>query len=119
MRELVRKQILKNPHAHRHCFVPTKRIRDVFQSFGWADVAELERDRNAIYIYRFVVEHLGEHDATFDLSFDVPFYFLAEDPILQQKLLGRLISVAGGESESGDFVTLRDGHVIPRSYMHG
>ncbi|GMW01532.1 MAG: hypothetical protein AMXMBFR84_26690 [Candidatus Hydrogenedentota bacterium] len=119
MRELVRKQILKNPHAHRYCFTPTKRVRDVFQAFGCADVADFERDRNAIYIYRFVAEHLGEQDATFDLSFDVPFYFLAQDPSLQQQTLGRLISVAGAESESGDFVTLGNGRVIPRWYMHG
>jgi len=102
MRELIRKQILKNSRAHRHCFTPTKEIRDLFQAIQCAELSNVERERNSIYIYNFVVKHLGEEPATFDLSFDVPFHFVAEDVDLQQELLKCELSVAGEESEEDD-----------------
>ena len=38
-------------------------------------------------IHNFVVQHLGTEMATFELDFDIPFHFIADDLELQHKLL--------------------------------
>jgi len=46
-------------------------------------------------IHEFIVEHLGEEQATFADCFDIPLRMVAKDPLLQRELFGEeLVSSA-------------------------
>ncbi len=79
MRELVRQRVLESPFAFEHCYVPSGRIRELFISLGCNTVGyEQGSVQDSITIHRFLVEHLGEKKATFDLSFDLPFLTICD-----------------------------------------
>ena len=62
-----------------------------------------------------VVDHLGAERATFDRSFDLPLLALADDPDLQDELLGHALpSEDDGNATRADegWRTLEDGRRI-------
>jgi hypothetical protein len=71
MRELVRNDIINNPLAYRHCYVPTKRIRDFVTKIGGPDLEGLGRDDQSIEIHKFLEQYLGPEKSTFSKSFDI------------------------------------------------
>ncbi|WP_278471762.1 sacsin N-terminal ATP-binding-like domain-containing protein [Gimesia maris] len=99
VRELVRLGVLESEHAIDHCFVPVKRVRDVFQRLG-CDGLDLQVQRWAMssYLYRFVADHLGADRATFMNDFDIPFQFVAED----NDLCHRFFHLGALDDESED-----------------
>ena len=86
VRELMRLNIISNENAIEHCYVPVKRVRDVFQQLG-CDGLDLNVQRwdMSSYLYRFAVTHLGTERATFMNDFDIPFQFIAEDDDLRDR----------------------------------
>jgi hypothetical protein len=86
MRELTRLQLLDNQCVHRHCFVPVKRIRDLFGMLR-CDGLDLPSRRweMASHIYTFVVDSIGTEHATFGGDFEIPFHFIAENAALQHR----------------------------------
>lgn len=75
MRELARNGVLSNPFVHEHCFVPTKQIRDFFERFEDYPRYSQGSVDDSRQIHKYLVKHLGEEKATFDLSFDLPFRY--------------------------------------------
>lgn len=74
MRELTRHNVLNNPLVYEHCFVPTGQVRDFLSNLGYSSDVQGTVD-DSRQIYKFLVKHLGEEKATFDLSFDLPFHY--------------------------------------------
>jgi hypothetical protein len=60
MRELMRLGVVTTPFAHKHCFVPAKRVREWFGC------------STSIEMYEKAKQHLGATHATFDYCFDIP-----------------------------------------------
>ncbi len=79
IRELVRKGIIENKNAHRHCYVPVKRVRDIVERMGGPFLENSSREEQSIRIYEFLAKHLGEEKATFNGAFDIPLQLIAED----------------------------------------
>jgi hypothetical protein len=107
VRELVRLGVLKSEHAINHCFVPVKRVRDIFQRLG-CDGLDLQVQRWAMssYLHRFVAVNLGADRATFMNDFDIPFQFMAEDNALCHRFfhLGALDGGSDNETSDDDLV---------------
>jgi len=88
LRELMRAGVLTNKHAYSHCYVPVKRVRDFFiEEFGCRNLLTEQRIVVSKVIHELIVKHLGSDRATFNMSFDLPFLILAENPDLKFKLL--------------------------------
>lgn len=86
VRELVRLGLLHNHLAYRHCYLPTKRVRDIFQLLGCDGLdLKVERWNISTHIHDFAVQHIGPERATFSDAFDIPFQFIAEDTSLQKR----------------------------------
>jgi len=82
MRELVRKGIVKNENAHRHCYVPVKGVRKLIERLGGPSLESLSREDQSINIYEFIVENLGHEKADFLKSFDIPLQLVAGNDAL-------------------------------------
>ncbi len=105
VRELVRLGLLKSHFAFRHCFVPTKRVRDVFKLLGCEGLdLKVERWNISTHIYDFVIQQIGPERATFSDAFDIPFQFIAEDDSLQQRFFDR--NVVGEEENDSEWAQL-------------
>ncbi|MCM2372089.1 sacsin N-terminal ATP-binding-like domain-containing protein [Aporhodopirellula aestuarii] len=101
VRELIRLNVLSNPHAIRHGYVPVKRVRDIFQQLGCEGLdLQVQRWDMARHLYCFVEEHLGAEQATFMNDFDIPFQFIAEDVDLRQMFFHQDVVDDGGEDET-------------------
>ena len=86
VRELIRLNVLSTEHAIQHCYVPVKRVRDVFQRLGCEGLdLQVQRWEMSSYLHRFAVRHIGTDRATFMNDFDIPFQFLAEDDELNHR----------------------------------
>ena len=93
LRELVRNGIITNTKAHRHCYVPVKRVRDLMTYLGCPDLNRTSRKWELSQkIHRFLYDHLGKDASQFDLSFDIPFQIIAEDVDLQAELFDTRLS---------------------------
>jgi hypothetical protein len=90
IRELTRLGALGNQNAYQYCYVPFSRVRRVMQAMGCEIDGGADLD-NSIAIHQFLQEHLGDEEATFGGSFDLPILALAEDAELQRELLGKPI----------------------------
>lgn len=100
LRELVRKGVITNKHAHRHCYVPSKRVRDLLMSLGCEGLGQSSRKWElSLHIHEFLVDHLGDEAATFQHCFDIPFQIIAEDEGLQAKFLQRTIAFKDDDSD--------------------
>lgn len=78
LRELVRNGVITQPHAFPHCFVPTKRVTDFFSRLS-CGIPENAGYPGSKIIYEFVVQHLGEEQATFGNCFDIPFLLYQDE----------------------------------------
>ncbi|MBD2463399.1 hypothetical protein H6G89_20410 [Oscillatoria sp. FACHB-1407] len=94
VRELVRGGILSNPGMRPYAYVPVRRVRAMLFAIGCSAVRGDSRRtavENSMSIHDFLVEHLGEEDATYFGDYDLPFLMLQDEPgDIQEKLLGRI-----------------------------
>jgi hypothetical protein len=88
LRELMRLRVLRKPWAYRYCYVPALRVCSLLENLGCSAVGALPSAERSSEIHRFLVSHLGAERATFDQAFDLPLLALAEDPDLQDRLMG-------------------------------
>ena len=103
VRELTRLGVLRNEFAHRHCFVPTTRIRNIFNRLGCEGLdLQSQRWEMSARIHSFVVKHLGTENATFENDFDIPFHFIADDPSLWDDFVRR--DLGDDDQEDGEQV---------------
>jgi hypothetical protein len=115
MREMMRLGLLRQPLAHRYCYVPARQVCVLMESIDCPHLRSLDMAYRSPGIHQFLVEHLGEERATFGRGFDLPLLALAEDKDLQVELLGRaLVLDDGGTSTRPDagWRTLPDGRRI-------
>ena len=107
MRELVRLGHIKGLHTHHHCFEPVEKVRKLLARLGCSSLEA--RDGYPWEMSKVIFDFLNEHcdDPTFQGGFDLPL-------LLWQ---AKCVSLPLSPSADGDFVTLSDGRVIPRSYM--
>jgi hypothetical protein len=98
VRELVRLGLLRNHFAYRHCYVPTKRVRDIFYLLGCNGLdIQVERWNISTHIHNFISQQIGPNRATFSDAFDIPFQFIAEDMSLQQRFFARNVAGEGDD----------------------
>jgi hypothetical protein len=106
LRELFRMGLINREDVHPFCYPAVARLRRFLERLGWQEDdngAVSERSRS---IYEFVATHHPD-DPTFGNAFDIPLLMYQEvepDPLPTRP-------------RDGDFVTLGDGRVIPRSYL--
>jgi hypothetical protein len=84
VRELVRSGMITNSRAHRHCYVPSARVRRLMTILGCPGLADgrssaAERVRASSLIHDYLVSTLGdEAKARFHGDFDLPLTALTE-----------------------------------------
>jgi hypothetical protein len=88
LRELMRLGVLRQSLAHRYCYVPSLRVCRLLEDLGCSPLATVPFAERSSEIHRFLVSHLDAERATFGQTFDLPLLALAEDPDLQDRLLG-------------------------------
>jgi hypothetical protein len=88
LRELMRLGLLRQPLARRYCYVPSLRVCRLLEDLGCESLRTLPLADRSSEIHRFLVVHLDSERATFGQAFDLPLLALAEDPELQDRLLG-------------------------------
>ncbi len=89
VRELKRKGILTAPVSIPHCFVPVERVRRLIANLGCSKLQDGQPDTaHSIDIHEFLCMHLGEKEAEFQGSYDIPLQIVAERPDLQVELFG-------------------------------
>jgi hypothetical protein len=100
LRELVRRGVLTNTHAHPHCFVPVARVRRMLLQMGCDELSQRQRPWEwSRSIHRFLVGHLGAVAATFYGDFDIPLQVIAEDAGLQAMFFTAAIEFEDDETE--------------------
>jgi len=111
MRECARKNIIRNPHCHPHCFVPHGKVRRLFEELGCPGMTGREVD-SAVYsrqIHEFLSAHLEDEKVTFQHCFDLPFLILAYSRRRKHKLhmrvFGRELDLGPNVSEVDRWVT--------------
>lgn len=83
LREMNRMGLVRNPDIQRYCYVPSKRVRDIFTDHLGLSSLLIENGIQASQlIHGFLTENLGAEKATFRGSFDLPFLTLADNPSL-------------------------------------
>ena len=87
IRELVRKGIIVNPHAHRHCYVPVGRVRRMLLALDGEALSNQQRPWEwSQEIHQFLIRSLkSDSTAIFFPDFDIPLQIVAEDPSLMEK----------------------------------
>ncbi|MGK5095556.1 hypothetical protein WDW89_26530 [Deltaproteobacteria bacterium TL4] len=115
IRELLRNRVIVQPLAHRHCYVPVGRVRDIMRELG-CDGLDDDRgekaDRSQI-IHKFLVGHLGENRAIFNHSFDLPLLAVADGDAPRWDLPSSFQNNYSNNSRNGEnWVTLSDGRKI-------
>ena len=99
VRELVRLGMVRNGFAFPHCYVPTLRVRQLFDALGCDDMIDANlRCEASRTIDTFVRNYLGEEKSTFTYDFDIPFQIIAESPELRHKFFAD--TTPGGEDDS-------------------
>ncbi len=87
-RELVRHGTLTNSIISRHCFVPTRNIRNLF--FELSNGTDFESSDE---IMEFLSEYMPGMDATFGKCFDIPFQMILRDDDLLHELVHEDIDI--------------------------
>ncbi len=90
VRELTRLGVIRNSLAHRHCYVPSRRVRQLMSAIegqAFVDDGAGRRWERSIDIHSTLRHHLGPERCHFDLAFDIPLQLLAEQRDLQAELL--------------------------------
>ncbi len=86
MRELVRHGLVRNPAAHRWCFVPLRQVRQLICRIGgpeWSGIGPLWMF--SAEIHAFLAKHLEE--PSLNLGFDIPLMIVAERPGLWREIV--------------------------------
>jgi len=83
IRELMRNNIINNKCIYQHCYLPVRRVRNIFEVLG-CDFSN-NGSNYSIDIHTFLVKKLDEEKATFNKCFDIPFHMIADDRKLQEK----------------------------------
>lgn len=91
LRELARLGVLRQPHAHPHCYVAPRRVCDLLEALGCVHLRALPTTDRSSAIHAFLVDNIGAEQATFGLTFDLPLLALADNPDLQGELLGHVL----------------------------
>lgn len=108
-RELVRGSLIRNAKAHRHCFVPSQRVRRLLVDVIGAPPFDLAYSNRkwewSCQIYDFLRTHMRER-ATFDLAFDIPLLLLANSQQLQEEVLDRDVMDVGEDAGDDETVLL-------------
>ncbi len=81
LRELVRHGSLSNSIVFQECFVPTRRIKELFYWLSNGTVFESSAE-----IMEFLSENMPGMDATFGRCFDIPFQMIIRDDELRDEL---------------------------------
>jgi hypothetical protein len=89
LRELVRQGVIKGDKISHHCYVPTKRVRDLL--YYITNGQDLESSEQ---ISKLMVETIGRDKSTFNNCFDIPFLFLCEKNQLnlREELIGEAVT---------------------------
>jgi len=103
LRELMRHGVLKNPLAHRHCYVPVGRVRRMLQRMGCDGLLNRQRAWEwSSTIHGFLCDKLDCADAaTFHGDFDIPLQIIAEDKDLQAEFVSGAISPEEDDEDNG------------------
>jgi hypothetical protein len=89
MRELYRLGRLTNSSGHSLAFTPIRKVRRLcMQLFGVSDLLQGNAWSANVYSKFLELNDGLNGDPTFNKCFDLPFQILAEDPKLQQQVLG-------------------------------
>jgi hypothetical protein len=100
VRELVRKKVLTGHYAHEHCFVPTRRVRSLFQKLGCEDLEQqVNRWEASKTIYKFLCTHMAAEERGFCNDFDLPFQFIADSEDLQELLFEEPLEIEDAEEQ--------------------
>lgn len=74
LRELVRNGVITNTKAHRHCYVPVKRVRDLLTYLGCPDLNQTSRKWElSRKIHRFLYDILGKENLNLTWHLTSPF----------------------------------------------
>jgi hypothetical protein len=92
LREMTRQRLLKTKFVHEHCYVPSKRMKDIFRFLGCDALDPSSNPSDSKVMFRFVADRLGADAATFGLSFDIPFEVIWGDKELQIRFFKDVIS---------------------------
>jgi len=89
VRELKRNGILTTPVSTPHCYVPVVRVRRLVAYMGCNELLNGQPDvAHSKSIYDFLSLYLGEKEAEFQGSYDIPLQIIAEKPELQVEFFG-------------------------------
>lgn len=88
LRELVRLNFIRGKNIYHLCYVPIQRVRDLLSLITNGDRVETSED-----IYRLLVKHMGDENATFGGVFDLPLMVLADDKDLQREIIGQEVRI--------------------------
>ncbi|WP_228024325.1 hypothetical protein, partial [Synechocystis salina] len=128
IRELVRLGILQaTKYVIPHCYVPRKRVRRLLKYIGCSGLDKPDY-RSSREIFEFLNQQFQkleiDGNPNFHLCFDIPFELYDIDlprvrvrPDLDTELYDDEDFFLEKPSNNGDFITLWDGRVIPRSYL--
>ncbi|MCW8333032.1 sacsin N-terminal ATP-binding-like domain-containing protein [Vibrio paucivorans] len=92
LRELYRHGVYSDESVEKHCFVASKRVRDILCT-KLHDSIDLDKPSavSSEKIYNYLCSHIGEEYATFDGGFDIPLRILASSD--KRDLLDNLLEV--------------------------
>jgi hypothetical protein len=77
VREMVRLGLLQNPHAFRHCYVPSNLVRKELKTLGYQEIEGAGSWPESPAIADFLHSRLGAEQTTFGRTFDLPFQVVA------------------------------------------
>jgi hypothetical protein len=107
LRELFRLRLVNRDDVRPFCYPAVARLRRFLERLGWEDDENGSPSERSRSIFEFIAMH-HPNDPTFGNAFDIPLLMYMEeypDPCPPIR------------SRDGEFVTLGDGRVIPRSYL--
>ncbi len=87
LRELKRKQVLKGNQVVPFCYVPVKRVRELFEKLGCEGFIESHGIDNSKKIYDFLCQNLDEQRATFFNNYDIPLQVIAKEQNILKMIL--------------------------------
>jgi hypothetical protein len=87
LRELKRKQLLKGNQVIPFCYVPVKRVLELFRKIGCNGISETDGIDNSKTIYHFLCQNLDEQKATFFDDYDIPLQVLAKEQKILKSIL--------------------------------
>jgi hypothetical protein len=87
LRELKRKNIIKNRQAVPFCYVPVKKVREFCENLGGMELIGNGSIDNSKIIHDFLCRNLGEKHADFSNCYDIPLQVVAEKEDILRMIL--------------------------------